>query len=130
MEAIAELRRGCAAARADTDFGPDEREVAYAYHGPDPDPAFLALLGAAAGHDVGGAFDMGVLGMNGAIDPVTKSEEARARGQAFRSQPRDANAESAVKVRANCARRGELRAKYGADPRLATLDRLCKRLGY
>ena len=93
-------------------------------------PALLALPGAAAAQDVGGALDMGVLGMNGAIDHVTKSEEARARGQAFRSRPRDANAESAAKARANCVRRGELRAKYGADPRLATLDRLCERLGY
>ncbi|MCD0504168.1 hypothetical protein [Bordetella petrii] len=43
--------------------------------------AAMAVHAAPALAQVEGAFDMGVLGMNGAIDHVTKSEAARARGK-------------------------------------------------
>lgn len=48
-------------------------------------PAVLlaALAPSTAQAQIEGAFDMGVLGMNGAIDHVTKSEQARARGMRF-----------------------------------------------
>lgn len=54
----------------------------------------LALAPSAARAQMEGAFDMGVLGMNGAIDHVTRSEAARAKGKQPAPPPSQAIARS------------------------------------
>lgn len=72
---------------------------------------------------VGGALDMGQLTGTLSQDHVTQSERARAQGS-------EADEASSAKARRNCASVPKLKARYGADPRIAKVIQLCRQLGY
>ena len=87
----------------------------------------LSVSGSASlAQDAGGVFNMGQLTGTSGQDHVTQSERARA----AEADDDDASARSS-RTAANCAKVPALRQRYGADdPRILTVTRLCRKLGY
>jgi hypothetical protein len=102
----------------------------------------LLIAGSAPLHAQDGAFDMGSLGMNGAIDQATR----QARGQAGEVMPpspkgaarwnfkmRSGRRHATDRPRRNqatCANARRQIGQAGTDPRLPQLVSLCDRAGY
>ena len=87
-------------------------------------PALAIGLAAPAFAQDGALGDMTVVGS-------ALSHKQMADRAAGGSSPRGSSDASTSRARANCAKLGQLRARFGAgDPRIQRLDRLCAQAGY